>query len=211
VLHRDHQEIGAKYPIPAWVRAGVPVFRILLWPFRRWLGRSIAGRVGRVGRLEEHGKLREAFELALASAPMCLRQRLVPFGSWWIFVASAARCASELGPEERRRVIDMLPSAPEPGGVEQATLFDEMSRWRWQENDVPGAIELAKQAIQADPTWPYAYVTLAFYAQRSGRLDPLPFLIDAVRADPEVRHHIESQFEDCPELLTALGSAVRPS
>lgn len=202
-----------------------PVFAILLWPFRRWIRETIGNRLGRSERLEESGKFREAYDLAMESALLAL----LPHGSvlfsrtlgtildvparstWWFFVARAARCARKLGPEERRRVIDLLPSAVDPGGREQAILFDEMSRWRWKENDATGAMELSKQAIQADPTWPHAYVTLAFYAHRTGRLDPLPFLIDAVRADPEVRYHIESEFEASPDLLAALRDAVQPS
>jgi len=228
LTHRQHEEIDAKYPVPAWTPLALILMRVLLWPFpfaRRRMGSTMAGRVGKVGRLESGEKFREAFDLAMETIPLCLKPHGRVFFSrslgasldqmnswyWWFFLGRAARCARKLGPEERRRVIDVLPSAPEPGGKEQAMLFDEMSRWRWKENDATGAMELSKQAIQADPTWPYAYVTMAFYAHRTGRLDPLPLLIDAVRADPEVRHHIESEFEESPDLLAALRSAAQPS
>ena len=222
LTHLDEQELDAKYPLPRWFGLAAPVVRALLRPFRRWLGGSIAGRVGRVERLEAQGAVRDAFELALASAPLCFAPARIPFlppagtkqlhdFQWWLFIATAARCARSLGADERRRLIDQLPSAPDPGGVMQARVLEELSRWRWREGDRRGAIDLVRQAVDADPTWPYARVTLAFYAKRSGLEDPLPALIDAVRADPLCLAHIESSFEDSPELIAALRGAVQPS
>lgn len=65
VTHHKQQEIGAKYPLPGWFGLVAPLIKLALWPFRRWLRRTLPSRLGQVGRLEHEGKLREAFELAL--------------------------------------------------------------------------------------------------------------------------------------------------
>lgn len=195
MLHRQYEEIGAKHPVPRWAGAA------LGWGARA--GRGMPGVIAR----------RSSWRSNLL--PVALRPRRFMQGTsggmWWLFVAIAAHAAGYLGAEERKRVLGLLERKRQAGGREEASVLDELSRWRWAEHDVDGAIDLAKQAIAADPTWPYGYLTAAFYGSRSGRLDPLPLLIDAVRADPVCRPHIESQFADRPELLAAFRCAVSPS
>jgi len=194
--YRERQELDGKYPIPAWLRFVTAVMRPLLWPFRKWVWRTRVGRIGRVGWLEGEGRFREAFDLALESASLSLRP------------LRTARCAGNLGAVEQQRVIDLLASAPAPGGLARAEVLEQMSRWRWRDGDAAGAIDLARQALGADPTWPYGRITLAFYGLKSGLADPLPPLIEAVRSDPEALRHIESSFKESPELLTALRKAI---
>jgi len=94
VLHREYQE-RAKHPAPRWLTALVPIFNVLLWPFGRWIRRTISNRFGRSGRLEQAGKFRDAYDLSMESAPLVLRPdgRVDEMGrwQWWVFVARAAR------------------------------------------------------------------------------------------------------------------------
>jgi hypothetical protein len=183
-----------------------------LFPFpflRRWLGGTISNRIGQVDRLHAAGKPDEAFELAMKTAPECLQGRSelwreLNVGRFWILVAQAALLADT--DERRVRVAELLKTAPGPGGLSEARTLDEISRWRWQSGHAAGAIQTARAAVAADPTWPHSHLTLAFYLHVSNLGDPVASLVDAVRADEEAWPLVEKNFG--PELTAAVRAAM---
>jgi len=64
----------------------------------------------------------------------------------------------------------------------------------------------ARRAIAADTTWPYGYITLAWYGLVTGKFDPLPILREAVRVSPGAREEIRTNadFARFPELMAVL-------
>ena len=167
------------------------------FPFlRRWLNETVSGRIGLVGRLRGEGKRREAFALAVRSAAEVLERKgyLAVMNGWnfWSFVASAADVAETS--EERHHVLELIGRAPEPGGLYEASTLERVFRWRWSAGNAAGAVETAREAVVADPTSPWEYLTLAFYLLHSKLGDPLPVLADAVRADPAISPEIEKRF-----------------
>src|SRR5258708_14696550 len=127
---------------------------------------------------------------------------------WWVFLDSAARCATELGDSERQQVLTRAVAAPVPGGLNEASCLEKFSRWQWRGGDADGAIEFARRAVLADATWPEGHLLLAWYGLITGKFDPLPRLREAVRVSPDSLAEIRANrdFARFPDLIAALES-----
>ena len=162
---------------------------------------AILDRCGRVYDLRSEGKPREAFALAVQTIPDCLAEPRAESKRtcFWLLLTHAAQLAESV--EEQLQVLENLSRAPAPGAWREAAVLEEISRWPWRRGDATHAVQIARDAVRADPAWPWAHVTLAFYLQQSKLGDPLPELAQAVRADPECLPEIEKQFG--PELASS--------
>jgi hypothetical protein len=124
------------------------------------------------------------------------------------------RCTrgNELGENERDQVLARLDSAPEPSGVMEARCLETFSRWKWKSSDRDGALELARRAALADPSYAEGHVLLAWYGLITGKFDPLPSLRRAVQASPESLDDIRANkdFARFPELLASLEKNASP-
>jgi hypothetical protein len=190
-----------------------PVIRVAFKLFpsvRARIANTLPGRAGTVIGLLQRKQYAEAYQRAFDGAQYCESQRSASDAQmpWWSFMKFAAQSASELGDTERQAVLARLGSAPEPGGLEEAHTLHIVSRWRWQSGARDGAIEFARRAVLADPTWPQGHILLAWYGLVSGKFDPLPRLREAVRVSPSCLEQIRAntEFAKFPELLAALTS-----
>jgi hypothetical protein len=172
---------------------------------------SFLAWVSRASPIEKE-RFAEAFQLAMESATSCETNHS-RFGLqkmyWWIFMESAARSATALGAHERKQVLERLSGAPEPGGLVEAECLETFSRWRWAAGDKDGALEFARRAVLADPTWPTGHIALAWYGLVTGKFDPLPRLREAVHLAPDSLATIRAnpEFARFPEMIAALGAA----
>jgi hypothetical protein len=176
------------------------VLNLALWPLpfaRRWIAGTISNRYGRAGRLRDEGKRQEAFDLAVQTTRYCLGGTGFRAAANRLFFWLLMTHASELVDcfEQQQQVLELLLRAPGPGGIQEATVLDEISRWSWRRGEAAQAVEVARTAVKAAPEWSWGHLTLAFYLQHSKLGDPLPVLIDAVRADPACIPDIENQFD----------------
>jgi hypothetical protein len=178
--------------------------------------KTTLNRFGRVSRLREAGKEQEALDLAVRTIQKCVSKglgqeedskgiALSPFKelrdwAFWGLLLHAVQLAKTH--EQRCRLVPFIEPLPVQVGLQQAQYYDSLSRWHWPKNPA-NAIEIAEAAIEADPSWPESYLTLAFYLLHSKLGDPLPVLADAVRADPEIWPEIEQRFG------AEIASAVR--
>jgi hypothetical protein len=197
--------------VPRWGGPLSAAMNAALFPFpflRRWIGGTIANRIGQVDRLQAAGKPHEAFELALKTAPACVGQTGIfaetNIDRFWVLAAQAALLADT--DERRVRVAELVKTAPGPGGLSEARTLDEISRWRWQAGHASGAIQTARAAVAADPSWPHSHLTLAFYLNEAKLGDPVPVLVEAVRADEEAWPLVEKNF--APELAAAVRAVL---
>ena len=198
----------AKYIVPL-LR---PLKRI---PFvRSRLAGTIGGRSGTVYARLDKKEFPEAFTAAMDGATCCETPQVFGLEKmfWWTFIESAAVAATELGEGERQQVIARLASAPEPGGMMEARCLEIFSRWRWKAGDRDGAIEFARRAALADPTYAEGHLLLAWYGLMTGKFDPLPSLRRAVQASSASLEDIRANkdFARFPELLAALEKDTSP-
>jgi hypothetical protein len=203
----------------------VSVFGPLIrWVFRlpgvrSGLAGTLGGRSGTVFSLLDKKQFGEAFRLALDGVTHCethesrlgligLRDVVVEMRKmyWWNFLQSAAQSATELGSDERERVLARLLSAPQPGGFVESQCMQMFSRWRWKAGDAKGALEFSRRGVLADPTWPTAHIDLAWFELVADKVDPLPRLREAVRLAPSVLAEIRAipAFAGVPELIRVL-------
>jgi hypothetical protein len=198
----------ASYPEPQeatslqtrrWLPWMTKAVNLALWPLpfaRRWIAGTISSRYGRVSRLRAEGKRSEAFDLAMRTIPYCSggtgfradMHRLF----FWLLMTHAAELVDSL--EQQEQVLQMLQRAPGPGKQQEAAVLEEVSRWPWRRGEGAKAVELARAAVKADPSWPWAQLTLAFYLRESKLGDPLPVLAGALHADPACLPEIEKRF-----------------
>jgi hypothetical protein len=197
--HPQQQHQGSPAERPRWFPYVAKAVDLALWPLpfaRRWIAGTVSNRYGRIGKLREEGKLREAYDLAVRTIPHCLgtsgwranANRLF----FWLLLTHAAELVDTF--EHQQQVLEFLPLAPGPGGAQEATVLEEISRWPWRRGEAAEAVKLARAAVKADPKWPWAHLTLAFYLHESKLGDPVPVLAEAVRADPACRPEIEKRF-----------------
>ena len=182
---------------PLWKRwlSAVASFGSRLLPFtRKWSAVAILDRCGRVYDLRSEGKQREAFALAISTIPDCLAGPKAATNRtfFWLLLTHAAQLVDSF--EDQLLVLESLATTPGPGGSQEAAVLEEISRWPWRRGDATQAVQIARDAVKADPAWPWAHVTLAFYLQRAELGDPLPELTLAVHADPGCLPEIEKQF-----------------
>jgi hypothetical protein len=185
-----------------------------------WIKSTLGGRMGQVGRLREAGKKTEAFELAVRLIPEGLAKGLDRTESvdspnildairapaewaFWRMLLNAVQLAGT--DEQRRQLFPFIDGLPVSVGLQPAQVYEAYSRWYWQ-TDPAEAIRVAETAIDADPTWPESYLTMAFYLLHSKLGDPLPVLADAVRADPTIWPEVEKRFG--AEMASAVRKAV---
>jgi hypothetical protein len=155
---------------------------------RSKLRNTLGGRSGAVFSVIEEKRFAEAFQLTMEGVTTCETnpaalgmQKLY----WWIFMERAAECATHLGDRERHEVLARLSRAPEAGGLNEAQCLETFSRWRWRAGDRGGAVEFARGAVLADPSWPAGHIALAWYGLITGEFDPLPRLREAIRLAPD--------------------------
>jgi len=192
-----------------------PIFRALrVFPgVRSRLDGGLGGRSGALIRLMEKKQFRDAFNCALDGVTYC-ETHGSPFDMqkmyWWIFIEGAARCANDLGDDERQQVVARLVAAPAPGGLYEARCLEMLARWRWRAQDADGAIDLARRAVLADATWPHGHIILGWYGLITGKFDPLPRLREAVRVSPGALEEIRANadFARFPELIAAISKTV---
>jgi hypothetical protein len=193
----------------------VPVLLVLLKLFpavRARLEGTVPGKAGALFGLLLTKQHAEAFRRALYGLQHCEAPRAssgMHTGLWWIYMECAVQSASELGDSEQQAVLARLGEAPEPGGMAEAHTLAIVSRWRWKAGERDGAIEFARRAVLADPTWPQGHILLAWYGLVSGNFDPLPRLCEAVRVSPSCLDEIRDnqEFAKFPELIAALSNS----
>jgi hypothetical protein len=177
-----------------WAAAVVSFISRLLPFTRRWSAVAIMDRCGKVYDLRSEGRPREAFALAISTLPDCLAGPRAASNRtfFWLLLTHAAQLVESF--EDQLQVLESLASTPGPGGSQEAAVLEEISRWPWRRGDANHAVQIARDAVKADPAWPWAHVTLAFYLQRAKLGDPIPELTLAVHADPACLPEIEKQF-----------------
>ncbi|HEX4386113.1 MAG TPA: hypothetical protein VH083_24310, partial [Myxococcales bacterium] len=175
-----------------WLAACESLISRLLPFTRRWLAGAILDRCGRVYDLRSEGRPREAFALAIKTLPECLTGTPANRTFFWLLLTHAAQLVDSF--EDQLEVLEALATTPGPGASQEAAVLEEISRWPWRRGDAVQAVQIARDAVNADPAWPWAHVTLAFYLKTAELGDPLPELTLAVRADPACLPEIEKQF-----------------
>ena len=213
VTNRDVEAAGRTLTVRFWTRVAnviVPILKPLnrIAFLRNWLGGTMGGRSGAVYSRLDKKQFVEAFALAMSSLTYCQTPKWLGMEKmyWWVFMEAAARAATELGESERDQVLTRLDAAPEPGGVMEARCLETFSRWKWKSSDRDGAIEFARRAALADPTYAEGHLLVAWYGLITGKFDPLPSLRRAVRASPTSLEDIRANkdFARFPELLASL-------
>jgi hypothetical protein len=218
VTYRQQQEVAGTRTVRwsmALSKVLVPVLRPLtrLPGLRGRIDGTLAARLGTASSRLEKGNFVEAFGVALAGAADSRRRRPFLFNPqalneilWWSFMHCAVRAAAHLGDDERNQVDALLESPPFAGGMREAECLDVVARWRWEGGDREGALDLARRAVLADPTWPFARVLLAWFGLVTGQLDPTEPLLEAVRLAPATLATIEADpvFSKHPQLIESL-------
>jgi hypothetical protein len=221
VTHREVERALASLPVHVTIRAVTKVVPLLQWllkllpsRFRSRLANTRGGRSGAIYSLIERQRFAEAFHLAMEGVTYCEGHQTwdaMQALDWWIFMECAARSATQLGENERQQVLARLTRAPEHGGLLEAQCLVSFSSWRWALSDQDGALEFARRAVLADPTWAPGRITLAFYGLVTGKFDPLPMLREAVRLAPDSLETIRADptFARFPDLIAALAKPGR--
>jgi hypothetical protein len=203
VVQVSHRVMRVIEPALRWLGKRMP-----RWLSKR-LGNTLGGRSGAVFSLIEKERFAEAFALAMEGVTNCETsqsfydmQKLY----WWNFMECSARSATHLGDHERQQVLARFSGSPEPGGLSEAQCLETFARWRWTAGDKEGAIEFARRAVLADPTWPAGQILLAWYGLITGQFDPLPRLREAIRLAPDSLAAIRAnpEFARFPDLIAAL-------
>jgi hypothetical protein len=217
------EEAGQTRTVRATKRVADVVVPPLRWILKRLpridarIGNTLSGRLGTIYSFLEKKDFAEAFRMSREALARCETPARRGFFNelrelqWWNLFECYSRSATELGEEERREVVSALARAPVAGGICEARCLDIFSRWRWTAGDQAGAIDFARRAVAADPTWPYGHITVAWYGLTTGSFDPLPSLREAVRASPVslVEIRTNRDFANAPGLIAALEEGAR--
>ena len=106
---------------------------------------------------------------------------------WWIMMEQACQSAEILDSlEKKQELVQTLLEGPEPlQGYHVSFAFCCAARWSYAMHQVVQALDFARRARDADPTYEYAWFLLGWFSLVMNRADVESYFLKAIELEPQ--------------------------
>ncbi len=199
---KDREEIEtAPFKEPAFTGVVLHVLRFLghiPW-LKAKLNDTVGGLNSQIFRCWEAARYEEAVNIALYALDKYRDNNNGSLGfmnhhHWWSFMRYAVKSIEKSGDlGNMKQTLERAREGIEPfEGYDVAFSFVAFSLWKFKEERIEEAVDLAKTASEADPTWGYPEFLLGWYCLVAGGGDASRHLANAVQRDPRIIFRVAS-------------------
>jgi hypothetical protein len=195
--------LGRRWP---WVKkvlrwTVVPIFLVILYPFRKQLSQFSGGNVGHISKLYRLKRYEEGYRFGLEQLSKYAKRRKpkkFEFNNdllFWQIFDQTCECALEMNQFDTLLTLtQMVPMGLDTNHVQlKANVFCNLSRLAWKLNQQDAAYQWVDKAIEIDDTHAPAYILKGWYDAVLEKGQPLEDIFHGIQIDPSLK---ESVFAD---------------
>ncbi len=180
-----------KYPMAEKIIRSIAKLVFLIRPLRRASERSAGGTFGAIIKYTKAENYPAAYEAALGKLKdekLIKNEVMLGHHLWWQFMSSACQSLEKFeSAEKREELILLMFKGPEPlQGYDVSNSLCHAARWRFGTHQEIEALDLARRARDADPTFYYAWYLLGWFSLQMRREDAESYFIKAIELDQTI-------------------------
>jgi hypothetical protein len=188
-----------KGPIQYFIKISSRLFFLLFWPLTKIYPFALMADCGRIFKLRDRGKYRQAVELGLGSLSKYLAksghrrpflkslEEPSNFMTWFLFSATAECAICDPRAEDEESFSSLAESMGiESSGEEPSEAFCKLARLTWILNLREQAWFWTERAVHADANNAYAHYLSGWFGLHLDKGNPVESCFEAVTKDPEL-------------------------